>query len=77
MNPLPSLAPVVSDPPEYSIETASNAGEVLFRQCAWCKKFVNERGEYVRIPAWAMPAQKDVSHGICPPCALDLLKGVR
>lgn len=41
-----------------------------FTLCAWCQKegretWLNERGQIVKVPAWAKPATGEISHGIC------------
>lgn len=49
------------------------AGNPLQIQCAWCRLWRVE-GAWVSLPPTG--AQGPVSHGICPACSVDMLKGV-
>lgn len=46
----------------------------LMRMCAWCKKVLDEHGEWRPVEHY-LAGRPQVSHGMCPSCSADLIRG--
>lgn len=43
----------------------------LLNQCAWCRAWIDQRGQKITLPKWVVVADHDISHGICQTCMVD------